>query len=134
MARTTIKVEFNRFPEIAAKLPIETKAAVDKAAENVEQVARVFVPVDTGTLKASIHTEHEAGGFVANVMAGDATTPFGKIKRDGTVSTSKTPSRKYAVYQEFGTRRMAAQPYMTPAAEATRPIFERNMKRLLQDL
>lgn len=36
----------------------------------------------------------------------------------------------YGVYQEFGTYKMAAQPFMNPAADAVRPAFEAGIKKL----
>lgn len=36
----------------------------------------------------------------------------------------------YGVYQEFGTYKMAAQPFMNPAADAVRPAFDAGIKKL----
>lgn len=111
MARNTIEITFNRFPEIAAKLPVETSTVVRKTAFDVEAHAKTIVPVDTGALKNSITTE-----------------------MDSSVSAIVAPHTEYAEYVEFGTYKMAAQPYMTPAAEAVRPGFEAAMKQLLERL
>jgi hypothetical protein len=35
--------------------------------------------------------------------------------------------KEYGIYQEFGTRKMRAHPFMTPAAETVRPAFERGL-------
>lgn len=76
--------------------------AVTESAETLVSSAQQLAPVDTGTLKASIH--------VADVTAGP-----GQVS--ARVSTGGEAS-EYAVYQELGTSRMAAQPYMTPALAA----------------
>lgn len=62
----------------------------------IEGKAKMLAPVDTGTLKNSIHVEN---------------TGLGK--------RIVTDSVEYGVYVELGTSRMAAQPYLVPATEAT---------------
>ena len=111
MSNSKIVVTHNRFPEIAAKLPTETSAVVRKSAHDVEANAKAVVPVDTGALKNSIDTTMESE-FTAIVA----------------------PHTEYAVFVEFGTHKMGAQPYMTPAAEIVRPAFEAAMKQLLARL
>ncbi|NOZ27964.1 MAG: HK97 gp10 family phage protein [Chloroflexi bacterium] len=106
--RANIRIVFNRFPEIARRAPETTRAAVAKAAHDIEAHAKMVVPVDTGNLKNSIHTVIEADGF------------------RGVVATGV----EYAPYVEYGTRRMGAKPYMTPAAERVRPEFIEAMKRI----
>ena len=112
MANSTITITFNRFPEIAAKLPRETSAVVRKTAYDVEAAAKMVVPVDTGALKNSITTEME-----------------------GDLSAIVAPHTEYAVFVEYGTSRGSpAQPYMTPAAEANRGPFEQAMTQMLNRL
>lgn len=108
---TTISVTFNRFPEIAAALPDKTKAVVAKAAFDIEAQAKNRVPVDTGALKNSITTDFENDGLTAVVA----------------------PHMEYAAFVEYGTRRMSAQPYMTPAAETVRPAFVGAMEQMLKE-
>lgn len=108
----TISVTFNRFPEIAAALPGQTQAVVRKASFDVEAQAKNRAPVDTGALKSSISTEFEDNGLTGIIA----------------------PHVEYAAFVEFGTRRMSAQPYMTPAAEVVKPAFVAAMKQMLQDL
>lgn len=108
----TISVTFNRFPEIAAALPEQTSAVVRKASFDVEAHAKNRVPVDTGALKNSISTEFEDRGLTGIIA----------------------PHTEYATFVEFGTRRMSAQPYMTPAAEAVMPAFVAAMKQMLREL
>lgn len=90
-----------------AKLKVQLKAlenipwiAPVAAAERIADFARDLVPVDTGFLQSSIKAVHlsKYSQVVANA--------------------------KYAGYVEFGTYRMAAQPYMRPAvAEHQREIL-----------
>ena len=109
---TSISVAFNRFPEIAAALPEKTKVVVAKVARDIEADAKNVVPVDTGNLKNSIDVEFADDGLIAIVA----------------------PHTEYAAFVEFGTRRMSAYPYMTPAAERNRPAFIAAMKQMLKEV
>lgn len=87
-------------------VPASAKQRVDRAlaavAHLVEADAKSAAPVDTGALKNSIQTrrvrslEHEVAVGV-----------------------------EYGAYVEFGTVRMGARPYLTPAVERQRAAFER---------
>ena len=65
--------------------------ALAKGADTVAEAARASCPVDTGALRASISAS--ADGNSASVTAG----------------------APYAAYVEFGTCKMAAQPFLVPA-------------------
>lgn len=108
--KVVAKLTMNRFPELSAQLQARAEQIVTKAAFDVEAEAKTVVPVDTGNLKNSIQT--------AKVE------PLKAIVHTGTV--------EYAEYVEYGTSRMAAQPYMTPAAEAVRPAYHRAWQELLR--
>lgn len=111
-SQTVISVTFDRFPEIAAALPEKTKAVVAKTAFDIEAYAKMVVPVDTGALKNSISTEITPDGMTAVIA----------------------PHMEYATDVEYGTRRMSAQPYMTPAAERNKPAFVGAMQQMLKEL
>lgn len=105
--RAVVTIRFNHFAKIAAQLPDEADAIVQEHALRVEAGAKIDVPVDTGTLKNSIQTEPER-------------------KASWVVYTNQD----YAIFQEYGTVKMGARPYMTPAAERVRPLFVRAMQQL----
>lgn len=69
-----------------------------KRALRVQRRAKQIAPVDTGRLRSSV--EYEAGRDSRGLVA-----------RIGTDVT-------YAVYLEFGTRRMAPRPFLRPALQA----------------
>ena len=73
----------------------ELRRALREAAEQAAQVARQRAPVASGRLRDSIGVEETEEGFrvVADV--------------------------DYAAFQEFGTERNRAHPYLRPAGEAT---------------
>ena len=104
--KVQIRVEFNRFPDLISKAPDRARELVKKAAYELEARAKTEVPVDTGNLKNSLSTSLENDGMT------------------GIVSTAV----EYAAYVEFGTVKMAARPYMTPAADQVRQSFERAVR------
>jgi HK97 gp10 family phage protein len=74
-----------------AALVVETEADLWRLALNIQNYARLVAPVDTGRLRSSIF-----------VRRGDGYVEVGS-------------NVQYAAYVEFGTRHMAAQPYLRPA-------------------
>ena len=97
----------SRFPVIAAAALAKAAIVTAKAAHDIEANAKARAPVDTGLLKSSIGAS--GGGLSWRV--------------DSPVN--------YSVYQEFGTSKMAAHPYMIPAASAVAPSFLAGMKAIL---
>lgn len=93
----------------------EVEKAINKASIFVKDQAKVLCPVDTGDLRKSI--DHE----VVN-NNGEIT---GYVFCDNTVD--------YASYVEFGTSKMAAQPFMTPALEENKDIVRDIIKQALMD-
>lgn len=77
----------------------QSSTVLRKAAKAVERGAKSRAPVDTGTLQGDIYSA--VRGKVAQIIA---------------------PTR-YAQFNEYGTSRMAPQPFMTPALEAEGPKF-----------
>ena len=82
----------------AAPARIHTTAApvVHASLEAVETAAKANAPVLTGQLRESIHADEDGDGL------------------GGSVSTDV----RYAVFVEYGTSKMAAEPFMGPAADA----------------
>ena len=104
----TIEIVYDKFPELAAKLPEAVGRIVQETIFAIETTAKIRCPVDTGALRASIQSE----------MTGDTS---------GQVATNI----EYSVYVEYGTSRGSpAQPYMTPAGEAERRHYLRKMQDL----
>ena len=86
----------------------EVRTVVRSAGADLQSKAQDNAPVDSGTLKRSITLEIEDGGMTAVVA----------------------PHTDYAAYQEYGTRYMAAHPYLEPALEEVAPKFKQKMKEL----
>ena len=99
----------DRFPEIIAGMEPLAGAVVQKTAADVEAQAKTFAPVDTGYLRSSIQAQ-PTGALSAIVNCG----------------------ADYGIYQEYGTSKMAAHPFMVPAAEVVRPGFLAAMARIVK--
>lgn len=97
----------SRVPYVTAAVYAKAAAATAKAAHDIEAGAKSMAPVDTGLLRSSI-----------------------AAKGSGLAWVVESPV-DYSVFQEFGTSRMAAQPYMIPAAERVRPSYIAAMRALL---
>jgi HK97 gp10 family phage protein len=104
------QIVFNKIPELKGRARQRAGQAVRKAAFDIEAGAKQRAPVDTGALKGSIKAEM-INDLNAEIVAG----------------------KDYAIYQELGTHKMAAHPFMGPAAEALREPFLTVMKRIVDD-
>ena len=94
---------------IAKNLDKDADQIVHGLALEVEGYAKIFAPVDTGALKSSINTKREKE----------------KVYRveDGV---------EYGIYQELGTSKMAAQPFMMPAVERIRKFIAKRFQGLIK--
>lgn len=92
-----------RMKDISSKL----EKNMHKAVLIVERDAKINSPVDTGRLRASITNEVEKTDII--------------IGRVGT-------NVKYASFQEHGTRKMAAHPFLFPALEANKERIRELLK------
>lgn len=93
----SVTLDTRELDRIAAHLDTNTERALAAIAEAVLEQARPRTPVDTGNLKNSLESE-QMSRFLWWI-------------HDGT---------DYGIYQELGTSRMAAQPFMVPAVENVR--------------
>lgn len=104
-----VRVVYNDIPKLSKRAEQVAAEITAKAAHDVEAHAKNVAPVDTGALKNSIAAE-----------------------RVQPLLWHVAPHVKYAIYVEYGTRKMQAQPYMRPAAERVREPFIAAMKRLIE--
>jgi len=106
-----IKKAMKRFPEIVTK---EIGKAVTDLVLIIEAEAKRRCPVDTGNLRSSI-------------------TPVVESWAAGYVGTNV----QYAPFVEYGTKHMAAQPFLEPAfiegKRRAKEIFEKAMTRAISE-
>jgi HK97 gp10 family phage protein len=98
----------SRIGTIRAQARVRAGNVVAKTAHDIETHAKDNVPVDTGAAKNSIHVE-DAGELRRRVVVGV----------------------DYGEPLEYGTYKMAARPFMTPAAVANAGPFEHAMKQIV---
>ena len=103
-----------KLSNLEEKLSRALNEALEEIAEKILDDAKNFAPVDTGALRKSIRTEKK-GKLQVSVLAGGG----------GVINPKTGREVDYAGYVEFGTSRMAPQPYMQPA-------FEKNKDEILQ--
>lgn len=87
--------------EMAKRMKTAGEQAEREGAEDVREDMQAFVPVDSGHLRDSIRIEEGATGL--QVGPGDEVD--------------------YAMFVEYGTSEMSAQPYAGPAADRARMAF-----------
>ena len=97
-----------QFTTASAQVRQKASMVVRRSGMVVVNRARQAAPVDTGTLEGSIGMRIIDGGLTAEV-----TTPV-----------------HYAVYQEFGTSRIAPRLFMESGLKAAQANFETAMKQL----
>lgn len=124
-----IRVHVNvNLKNVSERAHAKCAIAVEKAAYDIEAHAKAMAPVDTGFLRAAIQAESSQGKAVGNrLQRAGASTDFINFAVGGAggLRWEVTSYASYSAYLEFGTRKMAAQPYMTPAAELVRPQLRR---------
>lgn len=109
---------FNHTKAIRGELKENASKVVRKTLLDILADAATPCPVgETGNLKDSLSVGGENNIF--DMKPGDL---------HGAAGTAV----EYAIYVEFGTVHMAAQPYLNPAAERHRPVFEAAMSHLLE--
>ena len=110
---------FNHFSQIGAALPRATARAVKKVAFDIQQDAQDLAPVDTGFLKNSIYTVTSEGSTYG--QAGSAPGDSYLLPETEAPGDDQTAyvgvGANYGIYQEMGTRFMAAQPYFYQAVD-----------------
>lgn len=95
-------------PDTAGWAALERHVAERTTVPVTEAVAgdmRLYVPVLTGDLRSTIHTQYLDSGLIGRVW-------FGAVDRE----------IDYHLYQEYGTSVMVAQPYARPALYKTRVV------------
>lgn len=94
--QVTVRIAKNNVPTVITRLPGIADEMTGKMANHIKDGAQGKAPVLTGHLRSQIRVE---GGGATRMVISD---------------TSGTGHREYAAYNEYGTRYMAAQPYMLP--------------------
>jgi len=97
----------SRIPQIRAAVEAKAAAATAKAAYDIEAIAKSLARVDTGYMKGAINAHGSSLSWNVHSPA------------------------EYSIFNEYGTSRMSAQPFMTPAAEQVKPAYYAALKSLI---
>ena len=138
----------NRIPQVIARLQDNTRATVLQAAQDFRTTANQLAPRDTGSLASSIYVnDGESSDYGERVGAAQALNrevvilpeiapEFVISLSGGDASTGVVVgvAASHGIFQEFGTRYMAAQPFMTPAVLRTEISFTNDMMHVADDL
>jgi Bacteriophage HK97-gp10, putative tail-component len=110
----------SRIPDIIRQLDPQVNLALVESAEEVARIARFLVPKETGRLMEAIHVErrYDHGKVVTYVVAGDRQAWYGHIVEHGATHKGK---RSHGHTDWTG--RVAARPFLVPAAEASRKFI-----------
>jgi len=123
LGREIIRGILNRIPKIARR---KLQASMTASAEDLANLQRSRVPVESGALKASIRVEpFSKGGIGALVRAGGPTTT--KPVRNGQSATYD-----YALAQELGTQEMLANPFFYPSYRQKKTGIRRKASTAVQ--
>lgn len=123
---------FNHFPAIILALKKATQDQVDKTAGDVAQAATGRAPVLTGYLRSSVYTVTSKASTYAAGIVGTGEL-LAELPNPGEGKALVGVAASHGVYVEYGTHKMAAQPFITPAAEGMRSQFESEMAKALSD-
>lgn len=104
-----IKRSGKGFQSVADAIRPRASALVRDTTFAIEADAKARAPVLTGTLRRSIHGEME--GDLRGIVGTDL---------------------DYAATVEYGSRFQNAQPYLTPALDAARPRFQRELMEIFR--
>lgn len=109
---TTVKEKLATLPEKMLEYAFEVLL---KQAELMRDLAKVYCPVETGSLRDSIRVERGGEGLHWRQV---------KVRAGGYITNPITGNRvNYAIYQEYGTRYVSAQLFMTTAYNEVQPTI-----------
>lgn len=126
------EIDTTRLNEILNRLPGNVEGAVRATAFAIEATAKTMAPLDTGALRDSIYTRVGRQPTLLPEVAGNP--PRVELPRPEDEQTAHVgPSVEYGLYQELGTTRMAAHPYLGPAVNRAADELAANMGRAVAD-
>ena len=109
---------FVKLAAMEKNLSGDVKQAIDNGAEMIRGDAQILAPEETGALSISIGVEviHDQ--------------PMGYAKKIGPTDDLKSSKagKPYSIFQEFGTSKMAASPYLRPAYDANISAIKKEIR------
>ena len=126
---------FKRLEGMPAHIQKQAKGAVNATAQGIRSTAIRSIQSHHSAgrtyTKYSPKREHTASapGNPPNTDTGRLVGSI-QVHDTGKLSAEVVAGVNYAAHLEFGTRHMAARPFMVPAVEAERPKFDRRLAKI----
>lgn len=136
MLKVTAKVVFDHIPQITAAMRPRASLAVQKTLLDIERMAKESMQgPKSGRLYERADKPHQASA-PGEAPAIDLGLLVGSIqtRMEGDISGMVFTNIDYAQSLEFGSIRMAARPFFTPAAVEAWPGFVAAMKEVISDV
>lgn len=112
-----VKTKLATLPE---KMLEHAEEALLKQAQLMRDLAKIYCPVDTGSLRDSIRVERGGQGLHWRQI---------KVRAGGYITNPQTGRKvDYAFYQEYGTRYLSARMFMQMAYLQVQPTIEAMIK------
>jgi len=134
---TVIRLETKELDRIAANLKPKRDKIIRETALRVEDKAKQSAPFELGALRASGYTKtSKSSGYASASVAAQGLRPEAQVAPEPQPEQPYNAivgfSVEYALYQELGTKKMGAQPFLVPAVESERARFDKRMKELVK--
>lgn len=114
---------FDHWQQVADEIDHKINQIVRAAAFKVERGAKQRAAVDTGFMRNSIYVRTEDSSDRRGASGGPGQTLFPELEAAAHNEAFVAVGAAYGIFLEYGTSKMAAQPYLTPAVEAERQPF-----------
>lgn len=113
LADPNVKQRLAELPEKMVEYAFEVLL---KQAELMRDLAKVFCPVDTGSLRDSIRVERGGEGKAWREV---------RVRAGGYITNPRTGRRvDYAAYQEYGTKYLTPRAFMAAAYDVVKPTLD----------
>lgn len=103
-----------------------------KLAKNTDLSAVKTVVQANGARLTETAKRNTQTAFVKGYTTGQTASSINLTQEDGGLTAVVMPTTEYAAYVEYGTRFMAAEPYMRPAVDTIAPKFVADLKKLMR--
>ncbi len=132
-----VRLDTRVLDKITAELSKKRNKLIRETAFRIERTAKPMTALKFGALRSSGYTKTDQGStYAAGVAEASGKRPGVQFTDEPQVETPGNAivgfSVEYALFQELGTSKMAAHPFLVPALESERPEFDRKWKELVE--
>jgi HK97 gp10 family phage protein len=127
-----VKLDTVAVDRIVKNLDSNFETILEGIAFEIERTAKPLTRIRTGALRGSIHTRTRKGSTLQGFPNPEGAEVSDLPSPSGNVIAIIGTGVEYAVYQELGTSRMSAQPFLGPAVESvSRKVNEGTFEKLV---